>query len=87
MRHVYMRIMRVCYSPEVNGFSLTATVELAPLRAARHRMGKSYVEAYFQYFPAAYPKEDQDDRNALYCLQVAHSRMSTKGGESSLTYV
>jgi len=47
---------------------LTLTVELAPLRPARHRMGKSYVKAYFKHFPISDPEEDQDDRNALYCL-------------------
>jgi len=31
-------------------------------------MGKAYVKAYFQHFPISDPDEDQDDRNALYCL-------------------
>ncbi|KAL9609574.1 MAG: hypothetical protein Q9167_005667 [Letrouitia subvulpina] len=43
-------------------------LELAPLRPARHRMGEAYVKAYFGYFSASPPEEDQDDRNALYCL-------------------
>lgn len=47
---------------------LIGSVELAPLRPARHRMGKTYVEAYFKHFPVSDPVEDQDDRNALYCL-------------------
>lgn len=47
---------------------LTLTVELAPLRPARQRIGKSYVKAYFKHFPISDPKEDQDDRNALYYL-------------------
>ncbi len=47
---------------------LTAIVELAPLRPVRHRMGKPYIKAYFTHFPVSDPEEDQDDRNALYCL-------------------
>ncbi len=43
-------------------------VELAPLRPARHQMGRSYIKAYFRHFPISAPEEDQDDRNALYCL-------------------
>ena len=43
-------------------------VELAPMRPARHRMTKPYVKAYFRHFPVSAPEEDQDDRNALYCL-------------------
>ena len=48
-------------------------VELAPLRPVRHRMGKSYVEAYIKHFPVSEPREDQEDRNALYCLYVVDS--------------
>ena len=44
------------------------SVELAPLRPVRHSMGKPYVKAYFKHFPISDPEEDQDDRNALYCL-------------------
>jgi protein-ribulosamine 3-kinase len=44
------------------------TAELAPLRPVRHKMGKSYIKAYFRHFPVSDPAEDQDDRNALYCL-------------------
>ena len=47
---------------------LIIVVELAPLRPVRHRMGKPYVKAYFMHFPVSEPGEDQDDRNALYCL-------------------
>lgn len=43
-------------------------VELAPLRPIRHKMGKQYVKAYFEHFQKSDPEEDQDDRNALYCL-------------------
>ena len=43
-------------------------VELAPLRPIRHKMGKQYVKAYFEHFHKSEPEEDQDDRNALYCL-------------------
>jgi protein-ribulosamine 3-kinase len=42
--------------------------ELAPLRPARHKMGRSYIKTYFRHFPISAPEEDQDDRNALYCL-------------------
>lgn len=28
------------------------------------------MEAYFKYFPISLPEEDQNDRNALYCLSV-----------------
>ncbi|KAL8832975.1 MAG: hypothetical protein Q9170_004611 [Blastenia crenularia] len=45
-------------------------LELAPMRPARHRMGEKYVEAYFKNVPISSPEEDQDDRNALYCLSV-----------------
>lgn len=41
------------------------------MRPVRHRMGKQYVKAYFKYFPISPPEEDQDDRNALYCLSVS----------------
>ncbi|KAL9012660.1 MAG: hypothetical protein Q9173_002584 [Seirophora scorigena] len=44
-------------------------MELAPMRPVRHRMGRQYVKAYFKYFPISPPEEDQDDRNALYCLR------------------
>ncbi|KAL8713850.1 MAG: hypothetical protein Q9220_001995 [cf. Caloplaca sp. 1 TL-2023] len=44
-------------------------LDLAPLRPVRHRMGQEYVDAYFRYFPISPPEEDQDDRNALYCLR------------------
>ncbi|KAI9705291.1 MAG: hypothetical protein M1820_005290 [Bogoriella megaspora] len=44
-------------------------IELAPLRPVRHRMGKSYVKEYFKHFPISKPEDDQDDRNALYCLR------------------
>ncbi|KAL8933235.1 MAG: hypothetical protein Q9216_006458 [Gyalolechia sp. 2 TL-2023] len=44
-------------------------LELAPMRPVRHRMGKEYVAAYFRHFPVSPPEEDQDDRNALYCLR------------------
>ena len=43
-------------------------VELAPLRPVRHKMGKQYVKAYFEHLQKSDPEEDQDDRNALYCL-------------------
>ncbi len=48
---------------------LPSQVELAPMRPVRHRMGKQFVEAYFKHFPISPPEEDQDDRNALYCLR------------------
>ena len=51
-----------------NRSALTSIVELAPLRPVRHRMGKPYIKAYFKHFPISDPEEDQDDRNALYCL-------------------
>ncbi|MCJ1468273.1 hypothetical protein MMC07_006901 [Pseudocyphellaria aurata] len=44
-------------------------IELAPWRPARHRMEDSYVEAYFKHFEPSDPREDRDDRNALYCLR------------------
>ena len=44
------------------------TDELAPWRPSRHKMGKQYIKAYFDYFQVSAPEEDQDDRNALYCL-------------------
>lgn len=44
-------------------------IELAPLRPIRHKMGKQYVKAYFEHFQMSDPEEDQDDRNALYCLR------------------
>jgi len=43
--------------------------ELGPLRPARHKMGRAYIKAYFRHFPVSSPEEDQDDRNALYCLR------------------
>ncbi len=62
--------MRVCHSLWPPPPILTEAVELAPLRPVRHRMGKPYVKAYFKHFPISDPEEDQDDRNALYCLWV-----------------
>lgn len=47
---------------------LITVVELAPLRPVRHQMGKPYIKEYFKNFPVSDPEEDQDDRNALYCL-------------------
>lgn len=48
---------------------LTLIVELAPLRPSRHRMStEPYIKTYFNYSDASAPEEDQDDRNALYCL-------------------
>jgi protein-ribulosamine 3-kinase len=44
------------------------SVELAPLRPARHRMRKEYIEAYIEEVDPSDPEEDHDDRNALYCL-------------------
>ncbi|MCJ1352958.1 MAG: hypothetical protein MMC33_002942 [Icmadophila ericetorum] len=44
-------------------------IELAPWRPARHKMGKSYIKQYFKHFPISPPEEDQDDRNALYCMR------------------
>ena len=44
------------------------TVELAPLRPVRHRMGTGHIEAYFNEVDPSKPREDYDDRNALYCL-------------------
>ena len=43
-------------------------VELAPLRPIRHRMGKGYIEAYLNEVDPSEPREDYNDRNALYCL-------------------
>lgn len=44
------------------------TVELAPWKPIRHKIGKPYIEAYHRYFPISPPKEDHDDRITLYCL-------------------
>jgi hypothetical protein len=60
--------MKVSGTRDISLLALTDAVELAPLRPVRHRMGKPYVKAYFKHFPASEPAEDQDDRNALYCL-------------------
>jgi hypothetical protein len=49
-------------------FLTESPVELAPLRPIRHNMRTQYVEAYFKHFQISSPEEDQDDRNALYCL-------------------
>lgn len=47
---------------------ISKTVELAPLRPIRHRMRKEYIEAYVKEIEPSEPREDHDDRNALYCL-------------------
>ncbi|SLM39144.1 Protein kinase-like domain [Lasallia pustulata] len=44
-------------------------VEMAPWRPIRHKIGKPYVRAYHKHFPISAPEEDQDDRNALYCIR------------------
>ena len=64
----FMLITKVCDYPSTSKTFLMDVVELAPLRPRRHRMGKPYVEAYFREYPVSEPAEDQDDRNALYCL-------------------
>ena len=66
-----MPTMRVSFCSKRLDIPFDDTVELAPLRPARHVMGKPYVKAYFKYFPVSPPEEDQDDRNALYCLYAA----------------
>lgn len=44
-------------------------VELSAWRPIRHKISKQYIEAYHRHFPASAPKEDADDRNALYYLR------------------
>lgn len=44
-------------------------MEMAAWRPIRHRIGKEFMQAYFHYFPASAPEEDQDDRNLLYYLR------------------
>lgn len=43
--------------------------ELGTWRPARYRFGKDYMEAYHQIVPPSEPREDQDDRNALYSIR------------------
>jgi len=69
MEVVFMLIMKVIRPREKSkSYNIDQAVELAPFRPARHRMGRSYIKAYFRHFPVSLPEEDQDDRNALYCL-------------------
>jgi protein-ribulosamine 3-kinase len=42
--------------------------EAAPWRAARYQFGEAYRSAYCKLVNASEPKEDCDDRNALYAL-------------------
>lgn len=56
------------FSSRDKGSDKELTVELAPLRPVRHKMGDEYVKAYFEHFPVSEPEDDQNDRNALYCL-------------------
>ena len=56
-------------------FDLLCIVELAPWRPIRHKMGKLYMEAYHRYFPISSPKDDHNDRNILYCMQVLLVRL------------
>jgi hypothetical protein len=39
-------------------------------RASRYLLGRSHVEAYFRLADRTEPSEDQDDRHALYAMQV-----------------
>ena len=53
-------------------------VELTPLRPARHRMRKEYIEAYFKEVKPSEPREDNDDRNALSILLVRSNSIRTE---------
>lgn len=44
--------------------------ELGNWRPERNRFSRTYFSAYHDHIPKASPKEDYDDRNALYALQV-----------------
>ena len=45
-------------------------------RASRYLLTRSHVEAYFKLAEPNEPKEDQDDRHALYAMQVDTSASS-----------
>ena len=40
----------------------------AQWRIARTKFGKSYIDEYHRHIPIAEPKEDWDDRCALYSM-------------------
>jgi len=42
-------------------------------RAPRYRTNRAHVRAYFKKVQMSEPSEDQDDRHALYAMQVAES--------------
>jgi protein-ribulosamine 3-kinase len=63
-----MRTTSVSHEISIQFTYAERTADLAPWRLARHKIGKSYVKAYFRVFPIAAPEEDQDDRDALYRL-------------------
>jgi protein-ribulosamine 3-kinase len=52
---------------EISDFA-KRTDELAPWRPTRHKIGKLHMDAYNKHFPISEPKEDFDDRIALYCM-------------------
>ncbi|KAI1861137.1 hypothetical protein JX265_009756 [Neoarthrinium moseri] len=43
--------------------------ELAPWKAARHKMTKAYVDEYTKHFPVSEPAGDFEDRTLLYFLR------------------
>lgn len=47
-------------------------------------MGKPYVEAYQQHFPASEPTEDFDGRNLLYALLVGLKWSCSQHAETRL---
>ena len=49
-------------------------------RAARYLLGRSHVQAYFKLAAPTEPSSDQDDRHALYAMQVdASANYKTAG--------
>lgn len=58
-----------CVSSALIALLRSSPDELGTWRPERYRLGKEYVDAYHQLIPPSEPREDRDDRNALYAIR------------------
>lgn len=64
--HSFPRGETACVSR--GGPNIKFTDDFSMWRASRYHTTQDHVKAYFAIIPPTEPKEDQDDRNALYAL-------------------
>lgn len=61
--------MALLHIPSWSCVSTLSIVDLRTMRAlTRYKFGQAWQKAYLAHFPAAFPAEDFDSRNALYIL-------------------